>query len=73
MSNVVAVSLCFIVLLSCLKTSPSYLQLLAILVINGHGHLHVLGCGLAPFVKIPLNQRHVDVVPNVTFKKQREV
>lgn len=43
-----------------------HLQFLAVLVINRHGHLHVLGCGLAAFIKISLDQSHIDVVPHIT-------
>lgn len=51
-----------------------YLQFLAILVINRHGHLNILGCGLVPLVKITLNQSHIDVISHITFrKKERNV
>lgn len=47
----------------------SYLQLLAVLVVNRHGHLNVFGRRLIPFVKIPLNQSHVDVIAHIPFRK----
>lgn len=49
----------------------SYLQFFAVLIINRHGDLHVFGRGLAPLVKVPENQSQVDVVPHVTFRKQK--
>lgn len=48
-----------------------YLQFLSVLIVNRHDHLHVLVRGLVSFVKIPLNQSHVDVVAYVTFWGRR--
>lgn len=53
------------------STAQSYLELLAILVINGHGHLHVFGRGLVPLIKVSLNQSHIDVISHITFREQK--
>lgn len=48
---------------------PPYLQFLAVFVVDGHDHLDILGLGFVPLVEIPKSQSHVDVVPNITFRK----
>lgn len=49
-----------------------YLQFLAVLIVNGHGHLHVLGRCLTAFIEIPMDQSHIDVVPHITCVGDRK-
>ena len=45
----------------------AYLQGVALFITHRHGHLHVLGCLLFPFVKLPMDQGDVNVVANVSY------
>ena len=42
------------------------LQEPALLVMDRHGHLHVLWCLLFPLVKLPMDQGNINIIPNIS-------
>lgn len=55
------------VMAAALRGHSAYLQGVALLVTHRHGHLHVLGRLLFPFVKLPVDQGDVNVVANISY------
>lgn len=48
--------------------AKKYLQSFPVFIIHRHGHLNVLRSGFAAFIEISLNQRHVDIISNITWR-----